>query len=118
MRRGSCYPVRPAYFPKQTFTYWFLSNIYSRFKQHLHLWTVEDELKNYSGNEDRFWAIDVFNIYPKYKKPDVNEALAFAFEVHPRMCFTKSDHRIPFGCHAWWKHDREFWEYILAKTLV
>ena len=118
VKRGSFYPMPPAHFPKQTFIQWFFSNIYNRFKQHLHFWTVEDELHNYAENEDRFWAIDVININSRFTKPDVDEAFGFAFEVHPRECLAKTDGRIPFGCHAWWKYDRELWESILTKSAL
>lgn len=113
IRRGSLFPVPPIHLPKPGFTDWLVTNIHKRIKQHLNLWTVEDELGNYGENEDRFWALDVFRVRPGYTKPDVEEAFRFGFEIDPRRCFERTKGKLPFGCHAWWKHDREFWEQAL-----
>ena len=43
----------------------------------------------------------------------VPSALSFAFETNPRACFELNGRRLPFGCHKWWHHDREFWEAYL-----
>jgi len=45
----------------------------------------------------------------------VEEGLRFAFEGAPRMCFELNQQKLPFGCHAWAKFDRSFWEpYLIA----
>ena len=41
------------------------------------------------------------------------EALEFSFELAPRYCFMMNGRRLPFGCHAWFRYDREFWEPFL-----
>jgi hypothetical protein len=45
----------------------------------------------------------------------VDEALRFAFEAAPRECFERNGRRMPFGCHAWEKFDRGFWEPFLLR---
>lgn len=113
IKRGSLFPVPPVHLPKPDFWGWLSTNVRKRIKQHLNLWTVEDELENYGDNEDRFWALDVLQVTTEYTKPPVDEALRFGFESHLPLCLEKSHGEMPFGCHAWWKHDRHFWEMAL-----
>lgn len=56
-------------------------------------------------NEDMFWAFEAKKWYPDFMIPSVEIALAFSFEVNPRLCFERSNHHLPFGCHAWQKYD-------------
>jgi len=114
IERGQYFAVPPVHFPKPGFAGWLITNIRRRIRQHLHLWTVEDELENFGENEDRFWALEVLRIQPGYKKPDVDEAFRFGFETDPQSCFERTQGKLPFGCHAWAKHDREFWERVMA----
>jgi len=53
--------------------------------------------------------------YPAFRIPSVEVALHFAFECVPRYCFEKNNYTLPFGCHAWQKYDRKFWEPYLLK---
>ena len=72
------------------------------------------ELSKYRDNEEAFWANRATHYYPEFKIPSVNTALRFGFECLPRYCFEKNNNTLPFGCHAWQKYDREFWEpYLL-----
>lgn len=64
-------------------------------------------------NEDCFWSFRARDYYPEFKIAPVREALGFAFELNPRRCFELNGNRLPFGCHAWSKYDREFWEPFL-----
>jgi hypothetical protein len=45
----------------------------------------------------------------------VEEALGFSFEREPRYCFERNGGRLPFGCHAWNRWDRPFWEPYLIR---
>lgn len=64
-------------------------------------------------NEDCFWSFRARTYYPGFKIAPVEEALDFAFEVDPRRCYELNGGRLPFGCHAWAKYDRAFWEPFL-----
>jgi len=75
--------------------------------------TIEEELKNYDQNEDYFWSQEAPKFDPSFKIPSAEEALAFAFENEPRWCFERNNRKLPFGCHAWARYDREFWEAVL-----
>ncbi len=63
-----------------------------------------------TSNEDQFWGILVPAVYPFFRVPRPEEAVGFAFEVAPRLLFEMNGHELPFGCHAWERCDREFWE--------
>jgi hypothetical protein len=76
--------------------------------------TVEQELASYRYNEDVFWAIEAPKFDREFRVPPPLEALPFAFEVAPRWCFEKNGKELPFGCHAWGRYDREFWNDVLA----
>lgn len=69
----------------------------------------------YPGNEDLFWALVAPLINPTFRIAPVEEALAFAFELEPRAAFERTGHRLPFGCHAWARYDRAFWESHLRR---
>lgn len=64
-------------------------------------------------NEDCFWSFRARDYYPEFKLAPVKEALGFSFEMAPRRCFELNGKRLPFGCHAWNKYDRRFWEPFL-----
>ena len=118
IRRGSLFAVPPVAMPQPSGWNWFVKNTRHRLRQHLGLWTVEDELSTcFCDNEDRFWALEAPKVWSGYRKPDVDEALDFAFEREPRVCLERTEGRLPFGCHAWAKHDREFWEQHLSREL-
>jgi hypothetical protein len=65
---------------------------------------------------DIFWSDEAIHYYPEFKIADVATGLRFAFEVSPRLCFERNQRQLPFGCHAWTRYDRAFWEpYLLKK---
>jgi hypothetical protein len=76
---------------------------------------VKFELARYQENEEHFWANRASHYYRGFRIADVDTALRFAFECLPRYCFKKNGYNLPFGCHAWHKYDKEFWEpFILG----
>lgn len=63
---------------------------------------------------DLFWGIQAPELCPGFKIPDWKTALAFAFETVPDECLKLNEGRLPFGCHAWARYNRAFWEpYLL-----
>jgi len=73
------------------------------------------EMAQWQRSGDAFWANRAKHYYPEFKIPSVETALRFAFESLPRYCFDRTNHTLPFGCHAWTRYDREFWEPYLLK---
>ena len=72
-------------------------------------------LDHYTLNEDRFWSDRAKFFCPEFKIAPADVALRFSFERFPRYCFEQNNRQLPFGCHAWPKWDREFWEPYLLK---
>lgn len=66
-------------------------------------------------NEDYWWSDQAVRYYPEFKVASVQQGLRFSFEVAPRKCFELNGHALPFGCHAWPRYDRAFWEPYLLK---
>jgi len=71
--------------------------------------------QHYSLNEDRFWSDRAKLFYPQFKIAPVQTGLRFSFERFPRYCFEQNNRQLPFGCHAWAKWERDFWEPHLIK---
>jgi len=59
---------------------------------------------------DIFWSEEAPHYWHDFKIADVETGLRFGFEVSPRLCFERNHRRLPFGCHAWARYDRGFWE--------
>jgi hypothetical protein len=72
-------------------------------------------IKTWPRNEDIFWSFAAPCYYPFFKKPDVQQAISFAFELNPREAFNLNQNQLPFGCHAWWKYDFSFWEPTIGR---
>jgi hypothetical protein len=71
----------------------------------------------YGRNNDFFWSFDAVRYLSTFKVATVEQGLRFAFEAAPRLCFELNLRRLPFGCHAWTKFDRSFWEpHLLPAT--
>ena len=66
-------------------------------------------------HEDIFWSLEARTFLPEFRIPEPREALPFSFEMAPRYCFKENAERLPFGCHAWAKYDRAFWEPYLLR---
>ncbi len=69
----------------------------------------------YGRAVDVFWGLRAVDYYPDWKVASVEEGLRFGFEVEPSRCFEMNGRELPFGCHAWARYDRSFWEPYLLK---
>jgi hypothetical protein len=67
-------------------------------------------------NSDLFWSDQAVNYYPGFKVASLEQGLRFGFEVAPRLCLQMNGGRLPFGCHAWPRYDRAFWEPFLVRA--
>ena len=71
---------------------------------------------NELGN-DGFWADEAKRYYPEFKVAPLDDGLRFAFEVAPRTCLERNNGNMPFGCHAWARYDRGFWEECIHDSI-
>jgi len=77
--------------------------------------TIEEELRRFPRNEDLFWAMEAPKFDPTFRVAGAEESLPFAFEMSPRWCYEQNGNKLPFGCHAWARYDREFWMEMLER---
>ncbi len=83
---------------------------------------VQRELRDWhlrpdgTRNEDHFWSDRAVHYYAGFKVASFEVGLRFAFEVAPGRCFELNGRRLPFGCHAWPRYDRAFWEPYLLQN--
>lgn len=65
-------------------------------------------------SEDRFWSKqgggDLDFVIPPPKV-----ASKFSMEVNPRQLYEQNGHKLPFGCHAWWRYDLDFWKPFIEE---
>ena len=72
-------------------------------------------LNSFMGFEDQFWSLVAPRNFSWFKIPSIEDAMKFSIEMQPLRVFKMNENRLPFGCHAWWKYDLEFWKpYIEA----
>ncbi len=76
-------------------------------------WRASENPTAYGYHNDLFWAYEAADYVPTFKVAPVEDGLRFAFEAAPRTCFELNGRQLPFGCHAWTKFDRGFWEPLL-----
>jgi hypothetical protein len=65
-------------------------------------------------NEDKVFCI-AGKRFDFFRIPDAKTAIAFAFEKQPLKLLILNNHILPFGCHAWWNYDLEFYIPIMSK---
>ena len=65
--------------------------------------------------EDIFWGIVVNRNFKWFTVPEPQEALRFSFEVQPQYLYELNNQKLPFGCHAWWKNNLEFWRPFIRE---
>ncbi|TFU93730.1 hypothetical protein E4T81_07155 [Barnesiella sp. WM24] len=72
--------------------------------------------RNHIYNEDVFFSTEVNRHGLGFSYPDWEEALDFAFDKYPKLCYKLNGKKLPFGCHAWQKRRmRKFWFPIILK---
>jgi len=82
-------------------------------------WRMTEDPGPNSRNNDVFWSDRAVRFLPEFKVASFEEGLRFAFEAAPRTCFEMNGRKMPFGCHAWARYDRSFWEpFLLPQETV
>jgi hypothetical protein len=62
----------------------------------------------YEGHCDIFWSYLVPKVAPSFKVAPPQDALSFSWETHLERCAELNKNQLPFGIHAWAKHDPNF----------
>jgi len=71
---------------------------------------------NYLYAEDVFWGCEVNRYYPNIKIPSLKNAIGFSFDMNPSLSYELNDYKLPFGCHAWYRYEPEFWKQFIEKS--
>ena len=79
-------------------------------------WSRIEKPTEHGLNNDLFWSDEAVRYFPGFKVASLEEGVRFAFEAAPRTCYEMNGHELPFGCHAWARFDRSFWEPHLLKS--
>ncbi len=67
--------------------------------------------------EDVFFAVEAPLLNPEFKIPALEEALAFAFDTYPALCYRLNGRQLPFGCHGFNKRKAvSFWKKHLKPS--
>lgn len=75
---------------------------------------LEDYIERGDENEDLFFAALKHKKKQPFRIPPTKEAMFFSFEEAPARLYEKTNRQLPFGCHAWEKHDYErFWKQFI-----
>lgn len=95
-------------------------NLPRKYLLHLKLFnSVQRELRTNARmnlSDDTFLADSAPVLAPWFRIAPLKTALRFSFDNAPRQCFDANGGQLPFGCHAWFKWDRAFWEpYLLPE---
>ena len=69
-------------------------------------------------NEDLFWGKYIAAKESDFKIPLMREALSFSIENDPAEAFRLLHNELPFGCHAWYKNDKQIWQIIFEKAAI
>jgi hypothetical protein len=83
---------------------------------------MKDLVARYAGrqgthhfHEDVFWSIEPQRRGHPYRTPPVEEAMSFAWDVHPERLFALAGGRLPMAAHGWFKRRHlAFWEPRVA----
>ncbi len=87
----------------------------------LNISSQDKTVLSWSDNEDVFWSIYVPLNYD-FRIPTFKKAAEFSFDLYPNELFKLVKHKLPLGCHAWYRKDfpyegnTKFWgKFINAK---
>ncbi|MCS7092181.1 MAG: hypothetical protein NZM26_02420 [Patescibacteria group bacterium] len=88
-------------------------HVYEKFEVRIRNWA---QLGYDISYEDNFWCL----FFPKMAAGIIRiapwrEALQFSFETAPSLAYRLNGNNLPFGTHAWFKHEKEFWRPFIRE---
>lgn len=109
----------PQYVPNITLSYYFngRQNAYKFVRKAIHKFVLSYNFPPFMPrvSEDIFWGLLVPRCSSFFSVPSAEDAISFAFEAEPSYLYELNNYQLPFGCHAWEKYDKAFWEKVLGK---
>lgn len=73
-----------------------------------------DRIVRHGANED-YHLFNISSLFKQFKIAQYPDALRFSFEVNPKSLYKINNDKLPFGCHAWRKHDSDFWKQFIKQ---
>ena len=70
---------------------------------------------NWGYNEDIFWGLFANRNFPWFRVAPFQDSIKFSIELKPELLFKLNDEKLPFGCHAWARHNIEFWRPFIER---
>ena len=71
------------------------------------------KVRRWPYHEDIFWP-HMAHLFPSdYSVPSPDIAQRFAIEREPSAAYAALGGQLPFGCHAWYKYETDFWFPII-----
>jgi hypothetical protein len=64
-------------------------------------------------HEDIYWANIAPTVLDSFRVATAKEAVPFAFEMMPARLYAMNNYQLPFGVHAWWTYDLDFWKQFI-----
>jgi len=89
-------------------SYFLLRAFFSRFNK-----KESNSFKTIILNEDGYWSFVVPKINFNFKIASIAEAVKFSFEANPDILYKKNNNQLPFGCHAWPRYNKIFWNSFI-----
>lgn len=65
--------------------------------------------------EDMLICFKLKSKFPSLQIAPLEDAWRFSFEFNPQLLYQLNHQELPFGCHAWWKYDLEFWKPFIRQ---
>ena len=87
--------------------------VWHGFKDHLKAYRFNELHSATEFNEDKI-LVNAVNRFDFFTIPEPELACDFAFERFPEYLFELNSNKLPFGCHAWWTYDINFYKPIFA----
>lgn len=80
---------------------------------------------DFYDHEDMYWGVFVERNFSWFNVASIEEAIPFSFEMQAEKLYAQRNGQLPFGCHAWWLYELDFWKthiepfgYSLEKTIA
>jgi hypothetical protein len=68
--------------------------------------------------EDYYWCKKIGVVFNDFSVAPAEISYQFSFEANPGLLFEMNQNSLPFGCHAWEKHEPHFWEKHIGEKAV
>jgi len=68
--------------------------------------------------EDYYWCKKIAVVFNDFSVAPAEISYQFSFEANPGLLFEMNQNNLPFGCHAWEKHEPHFWEKHIREKAV